>query len=102
MGYKLSNSSLWGAALGAGGGVGASAFLKNRFQKARSEAYSMGYQDAMNQNVKRHYWLIQNQQSQAARWKPTKTEWVPITLQEQEVNGEVHAERTEYIQVGRS
>ncbi len=61
-------------------------------------AYRGGYEAGMNQSVKQQYWIIQNRQREDAFTDQSEQgSFVPIKVPEQEINGEIKAERIVYL-----
>lgn len=101
LGYELSNGGRIASIAGAAGGVGLSKISKMRVEKCLKESYQNGYDDAMRQNVKQQYWITQNRQKEDIYSSRNTTELVPVTIDEQEIDGEMINERIEYVRVER-
>lgn len=101
VGSSLSDGKMLPTFLGAAGGVGASKILQHKVVEARKVAYQEGYNDAMSQNVKQQYWIMQNQHKSEQNQNATRMETIPVVIPEQEIDGEIQKERIEYIRVER-
>lgn len=94
---KLSDGNTLLTATGAGLGVGLSRWTQKRIKQSEEMMYRSGFQDAMNQNVKQQYWIIQNRQKEQNRAYQCKAELVPVLIPEQVIDGVRIKERVEYI-----
>lgn len=101
LGY-LSRGDLFATTVGSAGGVMASKLAQARKEKQLKVAYETGYADANNQNIKAQYWNIQNRQQSLASNHGRKSEWVPVVIPEQVIDGTILQERVEYIKVEKS
>lgn len=99
LGYQLSDGDVGVAAAGAAGGYLVSKVAQSQVQKAMKEAEQRGYDRAMNQSVKQHYWIIQNQQRAQDAHAETSARLVPVELPETTVNGVIIKPTVEYIRV---
>ena len=86
-----------GAAIGAAAGFG----LSYLADEQNRESFAEGYYAGKNQSAKQQYWMIQNLQN-PDQWEevsPMNTEYVPVVIPEQTVNGVTTREHIEYIEV---
>lgn len=61
-GYHLSDGKMGGAAAGAAVGLIGSRVTQDEVRREIKAAEERGFHRALNQAVKQHYWIIQNQQ----------------------------------------
>lgn len=100
-GYHLSDHKAGGAAAGAVVGYAASRIAQAEVKREVSEAEQRGYDRAMNQAVKQHYWTIQAQQRTREGAAEHESRLVPIVIPETTINGVIQNARVEYIRVER-
>lgn len=98
-GYHLSDKKVGGAAAGAAVGYLGSRVAQSEVQRGQSEAEKRGYDRAMNQAVKQHYWAIQNQQRSREEASEAGARLVPIVIPETTVGGVIQNARVEYLRV---
>jgi len=98
-GYHVSDGKVGGAAAGAALGYVGSRISQGEVQRGVSEAEKRGYDRAMNQAAKQHYWSIQNQQRSHEVSHEDQARLVPIVIPESNVNGVIQNARVEYIRV---
>lgn len=97
-GYHLSDHKGVGAAAGAAAGYAASRFTQSQVKQETRDAEQRGYDRAMNQAVKQHYWMIQAQQRDRED-APTETKFVPVVIPETTINGVIQNARVEYLRI---
>jgi hypothetical protein len=98
-GYHLSDRKMGGAAAGAAVGYTASRIAQSRVGKEVSEAEQRGYDRAMNQAVKQHYWAIQAQQRSREDTAESDAKLVPVVIPETTIDGVTTSARVEYVRV---
>ncbi|MBL9207345.1 MAG: hypothetical protein JNN01_19855 [Opitutaceae bacterium] len=98
-GYHLSDHKVGGAAAGAVVGYAASRIAQSHVKKEISEAEQRGYDRAMNQAVKQHYWAIQAQQRSRESGDEPEARLVPVIIPETTLNGVTTTARVEYLRV---
>jgi len=98
-GYHLSDHQVGGAAAGAAIGYTASRIGQSRVKKDISEAEQRGYDRAMNQAVKQHYWMIQAQQRSRENADEPEALLVPVVIPETTINGVTTRARIEHLRV---
>lgn len=100
IGYHLSDEKIGGAAAGAALGYLGSRIAQSEVRRSMSEAEQRGYDRAMNQAVKQHYWMIQAQQREARDLGTgSDPRLVPVVIPESNINGVIRAAHVEYIRV---
>lgn len=98
-GYHLSDGKVGGAAAGAALGYLGSRGAQSEIQRGQIEAEQRGYDRAMNQAVKQHYWAIQNQQRSRETADEGEPRLVPVVMPETNVNGVLRQAHVEYLRV---
>lgn len=101
LGYAFSSGKRLPTLIGAAGGVGASKLMQKQVNEKIKESYDQGYNEAMSQNVKQQYWIIQNRQKENKMQACIKEDLVPVMIPEQIIDGVLQEERLEYIRVER-
>ena len=100
IGYQVSNGRPEATAAGAVGGYLLSKAAQSAQEKSLSEAEKAGYDRALNQAVKQHYWIIQNQQKALAPAVEERApRLVPIVIPESKINGVIINAHIEYLRV---
>lgn len=99
LGHKLSNGRPEITAAGALAGYLGSQAAQSASDAALREAEKAGFDRAMNQSAKQHYWIIQNQQRSAALVPESAPRLVPVLIPESKVNGVIIAAHVEYLRV---
>lgn len=95
-GYHLSDGKLGGAAAGAAVGYLGSRVAQAKIQQGESGAEKRGYDRAINQAVKQHYWAIQNQQRSREKAED-EARLVPVIIPETTLNGVLQKAHVEYL-----
>lgn len=98
-GYQLSDGKVGGAAAGAAVGLVGSRIAQAQVRKEISEAETRGYDRAMNQSVKQHYWIIQAQQRAREDQPDRDAQLVPVVIPETSINGVIQNARVEYLRL---
>jgi len=98
-GYHLSDHKAGGAAAGAVVGYAASRLAQSQAKREISEAEQRGYDRAMNQSVKQHYWIIQNQQRARENADEREARLVPVVIPETTIDGVTYNARVEYLRI---
>lgn len=98
-GYHLSDHKGEGAAAGAVVGYTASRIAQTQVKREISEAEQRGYDRAMNQSVKQHYWIIQAQQRSREDADKGETRLVPVVIPETTIDGVIQNTRIEYLRI---
>lgn len=99
LGYMASRN-IYGAVGGGVAGLGGYRFLRNKHNKQLEQAYKKGYEEALNQSTKEHYWMIQNNQKlEKLSRASSETRYIPVKIPEQEIDGVIENERIEFIRV---
>jgi hypothetical protein len=99
LGYKLSDGDAGVTAAGAVAGYVISKVAQSKVQQAITAAEQRGYDRAMNQSVKQHYWIIQNQQREQGTERDKPERLVPVQLPETTINGVILNPTVEFIRV---
>ncbi len=99
-GYHLSDGKVGGASAGAAVGYLGSRAAQAEVQRRTSDAEKRGYDRAMNQAVKQHYWAIQAQQRERQSEAERDARLQPVVIPESQINGVIQNARVEYIRVG--
>lgn len=98
-GYQLSDGKVGGAAAGAAVGLVGSRIAQAQVRKEISEAETRGYDRAMNQSVKQHYWIIQAQQREREDRPEREAQLVPVAIPETSINGVIQNAHVEYLRL---
>jgi hypothetical protein len=98
-GYHLSDGKVGGAAAGAALGYLGSRVAQAEVRREVSEAEKRGYDQAMNQAVKQHYWIIQHQQRSREDADEREARLVPVVIPETTINGVTQKAHVEYLRV---
>ncbi|MFZ5495453.1 MAG: hypothetical protein ACOZE5_08985 [Verrucomicrobiota bacterium] len=98
-GYHLADHKIGGAAAGAALGYLGSRVAQSQVKQAVSEAEQRGYDRAMNQAVKQHYWMIQARQRARDGADEHEGQLVPVVVPETTINGVTTNARVEYLRV---
>lgn len=98
-GYHLSDGKVGGAAAGAAVGYLGSRAAQAEIQRRTAEAEKRGYDRALNQAVKQHYWLIQAQQREQKPKSESDPRLQPVVIPETQINGVIQNARVEYLRV---
>lgn len=102
LGYQLSDEKIGGAAAGAALGYLGSRIAQSQIRSSLNEAEQRGYDRAMNQVVKQHYWIIQaRQREEQYTTGDNEPRVVPVVIPESTIDGVVRAEHVEYVRVER-
>jgi hypothetical protein len=101
VGYHVSDGNVGGAAAGAALGYLGSRFAQSEIQRGMSEAEKRGYDRAMNQVVKQHYWLLQAQHRDRSASDQRDPRLVPVVIPETNINGVIQTAHVEYLRVER-
>ncbi len=102
LGYQVSDEKIGGAAAGAALGYLGSRIAQSQIRSSLSEAEQRGYDRAMNQAVKQHYWIIQaRQREEQYTTGDSEPRLVPVVIPESTIDGVVRAEHVEYVRVER-
>lgn len=98
-GYHLSDGKMGGAAAGAAVGLIGSRVAQAEVRREIKAAEERGFDRALNQAVKQHYWIIQNQQRSRENADEPAARLVPVVIPETTLNGVIQNTRIEYLRI---
>ena len=98
-GYHLSDGKMGGAAAGAAVGLIGSRVAQVEVRREIKAAEERGFDRALNQAVKQHYWIIQNQQRSREKADDREARLVPVVIPETTINGVIQTAHVEYLRV---
>jgi hypothetical protein len=98
IGHSASNKNPYWTAGGAAGGVIVGSLMNYKLQQQIQKAEQHGFDRAMNQSVRQHYWMLQNMQKNLeASNEVNSYSYVPIVRPEITIDGVNFNESREYI-----
>jgi hypothetical protein len=96
IGHAASNKNPYWTAGGAAGGVLVGSLLNYKLQKQMQEAEQQGFDRAMNQSARQHYWILQNlQKASDCETEHNGYGYYPIIRPEMTVDGVIFNESME-------
>jgi hypothetical protein len=100
IGHAVSNKNPYWTAGGAAGGVLVGSLLNYKLQQQLQQAEQRGFERALNQSARQHYWLLQNLQKDTEDTDTVGScSYIPIVHPETTVDGVSFNETREHILV---
>lgn len=99
VGNLLSDGDPLITAASAAGGALLTEGIVHQVKRSQAGAQKAGYQKGRSDAVKQQYWIVQNLQRESTGEPPTKTTFIPVTIEGKTQDGETTVPTTHYIRI---